>query len=264
MTGTLINTGAIIAGGLFGALFGRLIRERHQETLTMACGVGTMFLGIAGAMKYMLHSDLLPGSGGMLIVACLALGGLIGEIINIEGLFERFGEWLKQKTGPGVCPWLCDGFPDGLHRRHGDHGRDPGRDLGRLVNAGSQGNPGPDHRDGDDLFHGEGLCFFGHPRFSVGRRADPPGVGPPSGDDGGGDGVSVTGRLRADLLRRIESGLGEKDPGGQSSARGDPGGRRRLFTDTVLMIPDGSAKSRRPFMTGAGRKKGESIKGTSN
>ena len=57
MTGTLINTGAIIAGGLFGALFGRLIRERHQETLTMACGVGTMFLGIAGAMKYMLHTQ---------------------------------------------------------------------------------------------------------------------------------------------------------------------------------------------------------------
>ena len=238
MTGTLINTGAIIAGGLFGALFGRLIRERHQETLTMACGVGTMFLGIAGAMKYMLHSDLLPGGGGMLIVACLALGGLIGEIINIEGLFERFGEWLKQKTGNAK-----------------DQGFVPGFVTASLT--------GPDHCDGDDLFHGEGLCFFGHPRFPVGRRTDPPGVGPPSGDDGGGDGISVTGRLRADLLRRIESGLGEKDPGGQSSARGDPGGHCRLFTDTVLMNPDGSAKSRRPFMTGAGRKKGESIKGTS-
>ena len=110
MTGTLINTGAIIAGGLFGALFGRLIRERHQETLTMACGVGTMFLGIAGAMKYMLHSDLLPGGGGMLIVACLALGGLIGEIINIEGLFERFGEWLKQKTGNAKDQGFVPGF----------------------------------------------------------------------------------------------------------------------------------------------------------
>ena len=110
MTGTLINTGAIIAGGLFGALFGRLIRERHQETLIMACGVGTMFLGIAGAMKYMLHSDLLPGGGGMLIVACLALGGLIGEIINIEGLFERFGEWLKQKTGNAKDQGFVPGF----------------------------------------------------------------------------------------------------------------------------------------------------------
>ena len=91
MVGTLVNTGAIIAGGLCGMLFGRLIRQRHQETLTMACGVGTLFLGIAGAMNYMLHNELLPGGGGMLMVACLALGGLIGEILNIESLFERFG-----------------------------------------------------------------------------------------------------------------------------------------------------------------------------
>ena len=110
MIGTLVNTGAIVAGGLFGALFGRLIRERHQETLTMACGVGTLFLGIAGAMKYMLHSDLLPDGGGMLVVGCLALGGLIGEILNIESLFERFGEWLKLKTGNAKDQGFVHGF----------------------------------------------------------------------------------------------------------------------------------------------------------
>jgi len=27
------------------------------------------------------------------------LGTLVGKVINIEGLFERFGEWLKIKTG---------------------------------------------------------------------------------------------------------------------------------------------------------------------
>lgn len=110
MTGTLINTGAIIAGGLFGALFGRLIRERHQETLTMACGVGTLFLGIAGAMNYMLHHDQLPGGGSMLLVVCLALGGLIGEILNIEKWFERFGEWLKQRTGNARDQQFVNGF----------------------------------------------------------------------------------------------------------------------------------------------------------
>ena len=35
----------------------------------------------------------------MLVTICLALGTLVGEIFNIEGLFERFGEWLKIKTG---------------------------------------------------------------------------------------------------------------------------------------------------------------------
>ena len=110
MIGTLINTGAIIAGGLAGVLFGRFIRERHQETLTMACGIGTMFIAIAGAMKYMLHHELLPDGGGMLVVACLALGGLIGEMLNIESLFERFGEWLKKKTGNAKDQGFVHGF----------------------------------------------------------------------------------------------------------------------------------------------------------
>jgi uncharacterized membrane protein YqgA involved in biofilm formation len=35
----------------------------------------------------------------MLVTLCLAIGTLIGEIINIEDAFERFGEWLKIKSG---------------------------------------------------------------------------------------------------------------------------------------------------------------------
>ena len=110
MTGAIINTAAIVAGGLCGHLFGKLLKDRHQETLTMACGVGTLFLNIAGAMNYMLHNDLLPGGGSMLIIACLALGGLIGEILNIESWFERFGEWLKKKTGNAQDRQFVNGF----------------------------------------------------------------------------------------------------------------------------------------------------------
>ena len=110
MLGSIINTGAIVTGGLLGMLCGKLIKDRHQETLTMACGIGTMFLGVAGAMTYMLRHDLLPGGGGMLLVICLALGGLIGEIINIEHLFERFGEWLKRKTGNAKDQGFVNGF----------------------------------------------------------------------------------------------------------------------------------------------------------
>ena len=110
MTGAIINTAAIVAGGLCGHLFGKLLKDRHQETLTMACGIGTLFLSVAGAMNYMLHNDLLPGGGSMLIIACLALGGLIGEILNIENWFERFGEWLKKKTGNAKDKQFVNGF----------------------------------------------------------------------------------------------------------------------------------------------------------
>ena len=110
MIGTILNTAAIVAGGLCGHQFGRLMKERHQETLTMACGVGTLFIGMAGAMNCMLHNDLFPGGGTMLIVACLALGGLLGEIVNIEYRFEQFGEWLKIKTGNAKDQGFVNGF----------------------------------------------------------------------------------------------------------------------------------------------------------
>ncbi len=110
MIGTIMNTAAIVAGGICGHLFGKLLKNRHQETLTMACGVGTLFLGIAGAMKYMLGNDHLPGGGSMLVIGCLALGGLIGEMINIEHWFERFGEWLKVKTGNAKDKQFVNGF----------------------------------------------------------------------------------------------------------------------------------------------------------
>ena len=99
--GTLINTGGIVLGGLCGHLFGRLLKERQQASLTVACGVSTLFIGVAGAMQGMLTIDngVISSGHAMLVTLCLTLGTLIGEIIDIEGLFERFGQWLKVRTG---------------------------------------------------------------------------------------------------------------------------------------------------------------------
>ena len=99
--GTIINTAGIILGGFAGYFFGKLLKERHQSSLNAACGVSVLFIGIAGAMQGMLtvNDGVINSAHAMLVAVCLALGTLIGEIINIEGLFERFGEWLKIKTG---------------------------------------------------------------------------------------------------------------------------------------------------------------------
>ncbi|MBE6931894.1 MAG: DUF554 domain-containing protein [Ruminococcaceae bacterium] len=99
--GTIINTFAIIFGGIFGALFGRLLKERHQDTLMKTSGVSVLFISIAGVMEGMLtiqDGGIVSGQT-LLIVLSLAIGSFIGEIINIEGYFERFGEWLKIKSG---------------------------------------------------------------------------------------------------------------------------------------------------------------------
>lgn len=110
--GTIINTIAIVFGGIAGHFFGSFLKERHQDTLNMACGISVLFIGIAGAMEGMLKIEggVLVSSEAMLIVICLALGGLVGEIINIENAFERFGEWLKIKTGNAKDKNFVDGF----------------------------------------------------------------------------------------------------------------------------------------------------------
>lgn len=99
--GTIINTGAIVAGGLAGILFGRFLKENVQDTLSKCCGVSTLMIGIAGALEKMLtlENGAISSGGSMLLVLCLTLGGVIGELLNLEGAFEAFGRWLKVKTG---------------------------------------------------------------------------------------------------------------------------------------------------------------------
>ena len=110
--GTIINCGAIVGGGVLGMLFGRFVNDRLQDGLTKACGVSTLFIGICGALEKMLKigDATLTGSGTMLLVICLALGTLMGEIFNIEAAFERFGNWLKKKTGNTKDGGFTDAF----------------------------------------------------------------------------------------------------------------------------------------------------------
>ena len=112
MIGTIVNTAAVLAGGVCGHLFGKLLKPRFQQTLTVACGVSTLFLSVAGALRYMLPLDgsSLPGGGSMLVIACMALGALIGELLNLEGGFQRFGLWLKEKTGSARDQNFVNGF----------------------------------------------------------------------------------------------------------------------------------------------------------
>ena len=111
--GTIINTAAIVVGGILGLLFGKLIKERHQDSLAKACGIAVLFIGIAGALEGIMSladDGSLVSGRSLLIVVCLTLGALVGELINIEGWFERFGEFLKRKTGSSGDNNFVNGF----------------------------------------------------------------------------------------------------------------------------------------------------------
>ena len=99
--GTIINSASIIAGGVAGHFTGRLFCQKQQDSLNKACGVSVLFIAIAGAMEGILEiENNAVGSGkSMFVVLCLTLGTVVGKIMEIETGFEKFGGWLKEKTG---------------------------------------------------------------------------------------------------------------------------------------------------------------------
>ena len=68
--GTIINAGAIIAGGLLGLAGDRFLKKSMQDTLMKATGVCVMFIGIGGAIEEMMTvsgQSLVSGSTMMMI-----------------------------------------------------------------------------------------------------------------------------------------------------------------------------------------------------
>ena len=55
--GTIINTTAIILGGIIGMLFGNKLSDRHQKSLHTVCGISVLFIGIAGTMEKMIYVE---------------------------------------------------------------------------------------------------------------------------------------------------------------------------------------------------------------
>lgn len=111
--GTIINTVAVIIGGLLGLFFKKAINERIQQTLIKTIGVCVLFIGIGGAMQEMLtlsEQGTLVSGGTLMIIACFIVGSLIGELINIERGLEKFGEWLKTKSKSQDDNSFMDGF----------------------------------------------------------------------------------------------------------------------------------------------------------
>ncbi len=110
--GTIVNSLAIVLGGLGGILGRKLLRERHQETILKATGFAVLFLGLAGALSGLLtvEDGSLSTGDTMNMILSLAFGALLGEILNLDALFERFAAWLKHKTGSDGDRSFTEGF----------------------------------------------------------------------------------------------------------------------------------------------------------
>ena len=110
--GTIINAALTLVGGALGFLFGKALKQRYQDIMIAGCGLSTIFIGAGGTLKQMftLTDGVLGTQGEMMLVISMCLGGLVGEILNIEGSIERFGEWLKVRSHSEGDSRFVEGF----------------------------------------------------------------------------------------------------------------------------------------------------------
>ncbi|MEE8817122.1 MAG: DUF554 domain-containing protein [Lachnospiraceae bacterium] len=99
--GTIVDAFAIVAGALIGRFAGKALPDRVQKTLLSACGVMTLFIGIGGVMQHMLvvTQSGIKTQGTMMMILSLIAGSVLGGIIDLEGKLEKFGVYLKEKSG---------------------------------------------------------------------------------------------------------------------------------------------------------------------
>ena len=88
MTGTLVNSSAILVGSLIGITAGRHVPDRLKLIVMQGLGLSVMLIGLQMA---------LTGKEIIVTVGCLLIGGITGELINIEKRLELMGEHIKRR-----------------------------------------------------------------------------------------------------------------------------------------------------------------------
>lgn len=89
MWGTIINSAAIIAGGLIGTFFNKSLPKRFQTIVFQAMGLCTIVIGTSMALK-MEHM--------LFCVLSLMAGGLLGELLRLDTQLDKLSEWVKRKV----------------------------------------------------------------------------------------------------------------------------------------------------------------------
>lgn len=110
--GTLMNTAAVIAGGLLGMCLKNGMKQKTQDILMQACGVATIFIGASGTLAKMftINDGILETQGSMLLIFSLVLGGLLGEWLNIEEKMDSLGEKIKAMVKAQNDNLFVEGF----------------------------------------------------------------------------------------------------------------------------------------------------------
>lgn len=88
MFGTIVNTIAVLAGGILGLIIKKGLSDKMADTLMKGLGLCTLYIGVTGILK---------GENTLILILSMVLGALIGEGIELDEKINRLGKFIEKK-----------------------------------------------------------------------------------------------------------------------------------------------------------------------
>ena len=103
MIATFVNCGVIIVGCIIGLFIKGGIPERFNKIIMNGLALCAMFIGFSGALE---------GNNTIITIVSMALGALVGELIDIDKWLNKLGETIQKKLdkGNGKESKIAEGF----------------------------------------------------------------------------------------------------------------------------------------------------------
>ena len=103
MIATFVNCGVIIVGCIIGLFIKGGIPERFNKIIMNGLALCAMFIGFSGALE---------GNNTIITIVSMAVGALVGEIIDIDKWLNKLGETIQKKLdkGNGKESRIAEGF----------------------------------------------------------------------------------------------------------------------------------------------------------
>ena len=92
MLGVLVNTGTVILGALLGLLLKKGLPQKMANALTTAVGLAVLYIGIDGALE---------GHNTLVLVLSLAIGALIGTLLDLDRRVHALGDKIEKLATKG-------------------------------------------------------------------------------------------------------------------------------------------------------------------
>lgn len=105
--GTVVNFLTVILGSAIGILLKKGIPKQMTDTLFKALGLVTVYMGISGSI---VKDGSVLKVNTLIIVLCIIVGTVIGELIDIDKQINKAGSLLEKKLGNKPNSQIAQGF----------------------------------------------------------------------------------------------------------------------------------------------------------